>query len=373
MENIIVENGRVKSIVERLEKHPDVSKVLMLCLSGSHAYGTATENSDTDIRGVFVAEPDVIRAPFKTLREMGIEGEEDGKVYELNNFMSLFCDMNPNIIELGFTDQDAILYQHEAWVFLQPYLSALLNKNVAYRFSGYAMAQLKRIKGHNKHINNPQPESKPSQRDFFRLVHNYMEVEIPNHEDFMRKFKNMEGLCTMVPLGGDIFAVVPDTREKVDSMFMEDGSIRKLQYEEIPEYIKRRHPYFLVKYLRKEHIEAKDKHHNYWQWVKNRNETRHELEEKYGYDTKHAMHLVRLLRMGEEILSTGKVLVRRPDAQELLGIRNGDKTYEEIVEWAEQQEKKVSKDLYQESSLPKQSDKRFAAELIMEVQDIAWE
>ncbi len=373
MENIIVDNGRVKSIVERLEKHPDVSKVLMLCLAGSHAYGTATKNSDTDIRGVFVAEPDVIRAPFKTLREMGIEGEEDGKVYELNNFMSLFCDMNPNIIELGFTDQDAILYQHEAWVFLQPYLSALLNKNVAYRFSGYAMAQLKRIKGHNKHINNPQPEKKPSQQDFFRLVQSYIGTPILKHEDFMRKFKNMEGLCTMVPLGGDIFAVVSDTRKNTQSMFMEDGSIRKLEYEEIPEEVKRQQPLLLVKYLRKEHIEAKDKHHNYWQWVNNRNEARHELEEKYGYDTKHAMHLVRLLRMGEEILSTGQVLVRRPDAQELLGIRNGDKTYEEIVEWAEQQEKKVSKDLYQKSSLPKQSNKRLAAELIMEVQDIAWE
>ncbi|AEZ66297.1 hypothetical protein phiTE_131 [Pectobacterium phage phiTE] len=39
--------------------------------------------------------------------------------------------------------------------------------------------------------------------------------------------------------------------------------------------------------------------------MKNRNAARHELEEKFGYDTKHAMHLVRLLRMSQEILETG--------------------------------------------------------------------
>lgn len=99
MENTIVTNGRVKNIVEELESHKDVSKVLMLCLAGSHAYGTATPTSDTDIRGIIVARPGVIRAPFRTLREMGIEGEEDGKVYELNNFMELFCSIDYHIIE----------------------------------------------------------------------------------------------------------------------------------------------------------------------------------------------------------------------------------------------------------------------------------
>ncbi|ATS93585.1 putative nucleotidyltransferase [Pectobacterium phage DU_PP_I] len=284
MENTIVTNGRVKSIVEKLESHKDVSKVLMLCLAGSHAYGTATPTSDTDIRGIIVARPGVIRAPFRTLREMGIEDEEDGKVYELNNFMELFCDMNPNIIELGFTDDQATLYKHPAWDYLKSFLPQLLNKNVAYRFGGYAMAQLKRIKGHNKHINNPMPEEKPTQLEFFRLVQSYLDVKVLKHEDFMRKLNNMQGVCTLVPFGADIYGVVPDHREDVGPMFNPDGSIRKLQYDEIPESVKKQPPLFIVKYLRQDHTVAKDKHHNYWQWVKNRNAARHELEEKFGYD-----------------------------------------------------------------------------------------
>lgn len=372
MENTIVSSGRVKSIVEKLESHKDVSKVLMLCLAGSHAYGTATPTSDTDIRGIIVARPGVIRAPFRTLREMGIEDEEDGKVYELNNFMELFCDMNPNIIELGFTDDQATLYKNPVWDDLKSFLPKLLNKNVAYRFGGYAMAQLKRIKGHNKHINNPLPEAKPTQLEFFRLVQSYLDVKVLKHEDFMRKLNNMEGVCTLVPFGGDIYGVVPDHRDDVQPMFNPDGSIRKLQYEEIPDSVKKQSPLFIVKYLRQDHMVAKDKHHNYWQWVKNRNAARHELEEKFGYDTKHAMHLVRLLRMGQEIMETGKVIVRRPDAEELLGIRNGTHAYEDIVEWATEMDKLIRDVLYHESKLPKHSNKQLAEDLILSVQDSVW-
>lgn len=62
---------------------------------------------------------------------------------------------------------------------------------------------------------------------------------------------------------------------------------------------------------------------------------RAELEAQHGYDTKHAMHLVRLLRMGEEILSTGRVNVRREDADELMAIRKGALSYDQLLEQSE--------------------------------------
>jgi len=42
--------------------------------------------------------------------------------------------------------------------------------------------------------------------------------------------------------------------------------------------------------------------------------------------------LVRLLRMCHEILTMGKVIVRRPDAEELLAIRDGVYTYDQLME-----------------------------------------
>lgn len=52
------------------------------------------------------------------------------------------------------------------------------------------------------------------------------------------------------------------------------------------------------------------------------------LVEKYGYDTKNAAHLIRLLRMGIEFLRTGEMNVHRDtvyvrDAQEIVAIKHG--------------------------------------------------
>ena len=51
----------------------------------------------------------------------------------------------------------------------------------------------------------------------------------------------------------------------------------------------------------------------------------------YGYDTKHAAHLLRLYRMGIEILSEQVVLVRRPDATWLREVLQGRYSYDELM------------------------------------------
>lgn len=62
---------------------------------------------------------------------------------------------------------------------------------------------------------------------------------------------------------------------------------------------------------------------------------RKELVEKYGYDTKNAAHLIRLLRMGIEFLSSGQLNVFREDAQQLIAIKKGEYSLEKIKEMAE--------------------------------------
>ena len=53
-----------------------------------------------------------------------------------------------------------------------------------------------------------------------------------------------------------------------------------------------------------------------------------------GHPANWALHLVRLLRMGIEILTTGDLQVWRHDADELLAIRNGAWTYEQLIAWS---------------------------------------
>jgi len=63
-------------------------------------------------------------------------------------------------------------------------------------------------------------------------------------------------------------------------------------------------------------------------------EKRKQLIEQHGVDTKAAAHLIRLLRMGTEFLSTGELNVWREDSPELLAIKNGQWSIERVEEEA---------------------------------------
>lgn len=335
-------------------------------LWGSIAYGTNIATSDIDIRGIFCAEEKAIRTPFHTVREVDLEDQEDGKLYELTNFMKLYVDMNPNILELLWVDEKSILTTSEEYKHLRSYREQLLSTKAAFTFTGYAIQQLKRVRGHNKWLNNPQPEKAPVRMDYFRLIHNYGEEKLLPKEFNIQNFQDNH---ILIPYGSDIYAVC---EKKGSKLFNKDGSLRKVSYDDLSLVEKKEKPLFIAKLCEAEYKQAKETHTNYWRWKRERNEKRHELEENFGYDTKHAMHIVRLMRMGEEILRDGVVNVYRPDAKELLDIRDGKWTYEELLEWAEGMDDLVRNKLYKTSHLPKKVDLNIASKVLMEVQDMCW-
>jgi predicted nucleotidyltransferase len=99
------------------------------------------------------------------------------------------------------------------------------------------------------------------------------------------------------------------------------------------------------------------------------------LVDKFGYDTKNAAHLVRLLRMGIEFLTEGELYVKRKDSAELLEIKRG--------EWSLEKVKKVADDLfklaheaYVRSPLPNKPEEetihKLLIDLIAEYHGISW-
>jgi predicted nucleotidyltransferase len=107
---------------------------------------------------------------------------------------------------------------------------------------------------------------------------------------------------------------------------------------------------------------------HYQRWKRERNPSRAELEERFGYDTKHAMHLCRLLKMGLEILDGQGVLVRRPDAEWLRQVRQGLFNYEGLLEWAREHEQRLQS-ARALSALPEEPDRLAAEKLLMEIQE----
>lgn len=63
---------------------------------------------------------------------------------------------------------------------------------------------------------------------------------------------------------------------------------------------------------------------------------RKELVDKYGFDVKNASHLLRLLRMGAELLRDGELIVERPDVEQLIAIKKGDVSFPDVQTLADE-------------------------------------
>lgn len=329
--------------------------------AGSHAYGTALPTSDVDFRGIFAADPVNIRTPFFPVYEVDDPAEEDTKFYELSKFMKLYTEGNPNIVETLWVDASDIVSSTPTYDLLRLYRQLLLSAKLAFTTTGYATAQLKRIKGHNKWITNPQPIEPPKPFEFLSVLlwSNKELRERPIVSEYLNDHR-------LIPYGNDIYGVFP---EKGRMLWDEKGNLNDI-FEGRREDIDL--PLFMVKWSKEEYRQKKEKHEQYWTWKNNRNKTRAELEEDFGFDTKHAMHLVRLMRMGVEALRDGVIIVKRPDAEELLAIRNGSWSYEQLIEYAEHMDHEIRDVWYHKTILPKSPDIELAAKVLMEAQDMVW-
>lgn len=90
---------------------------------------------------------------------------------------------------------------------------------------------------------------------------------------------------------------------------------------------------------------------------------RPELEVKFGYDTKAAMHLMRLMFEAMEYLDTGSITYPRPEKDLLLSIRQGAWTRDKLIAEYFRLEQEV-KESMQKSSLPEQVDRERVSYLV---------
>jgi predicted nucleotidyltransferase len=95
-------------------------------------------------------------------------------------------------------------------------------------------------------------------------------------------------------------------------------------------------------------------------------EKRKKLVEKFGYDTKNAAHLVRLLRMAIEFLKDGELYVLRQDSQQLLEIKRGEWTLDQVKAEADRLFK-LADQAYLDSKLPKEPQKEAVNMLCQEM------
>ena len=99
---------------------------------------------------------------------------------------------------------------------------------------------------------------------------------------------------------------------------------------------------------------------------------RAELEKQHGYDTKYAMHVIRLYGEAKELMETGRITLPRPNREELVEIRKGKYRLSEIGEIGAQLEAEALA-AGERSPLPGKVDRKAISELITKEQLRFWD
>jgi predicted nucleotidyltransferase len=331
-------------------------RTIFLTRHGSHAYGTNVEGSDEDFKGLAIAPREYYLGNLHKFEQAENKGGLDVVIYDIKKFVQLATECNPNVIEVLNTKQEdwsipsgaEYEWAEEAFMELFRNRDLFLSKLAKFRFSGYAFSQLKRIKTHRRWLLDP-PKRQPVRVDYDLPESNTLDKQ--QLDVINSKIEKLED-----KLGGEGFT--KDRVEQVDPELV----AKALQQCKLDANLME-----IIVNERRYHAAMKN-WHQYLTWKEERNPKRSALEASFGYDTKHAMHLVRLMRMAREILDTGQVIVRRPDAEELVGIRNGAWSYEALMDWALKEEEALNVS-YASSLLPHSPDRVKIDRILVDIID----
>lgn len=343
-----------------MKELPKTFKVISQFTTGSQLYGTNTPLSDTDVRGVFIPTKEYYYGFLDHIRSVKLEDEEDTEFFEIRNFLDLALDNNPNVLEFLFVPQNKLVITSEEWNKILEYRKYFISKKVKHTFLGYAISQVKRVKLHRRWLLNP-PKKKPERKDFGlpenrslltqdqigafnRIVSLYLE-QIGHEHELRQQLMQMEESHKYAHMVGQL--VDTDYNAIRDIVPVSENFLEALEKE-------------------KRYARALQEWKQYQNWKENRNQERSELERKYGYDTKHLQHCLRLLSEGEEILLTGNITFPRPDKEYLLDVKNGKYKYDELISKLEHIEE-YFQNLYNKSTLPKEPNRRKINELCINI------
>jgi predicted nucleotidyltransferase len=326
----------VNSIDELLTAH--ATAILFECIAGSRAYGTTTDASDEDIRGLFAlpaaAYLNLVRPPDQVSDARG-----NVVYYSLRRVIELLAQANPNILELLYMPEDCVRKITPEMQLLLESRHLFISKQCADTHAGYAMSQIKKARGQNKWINNPKSETPPCKEDFCYVI---------PRENVIADSSPPSRPIPLRSIGWDLDNYHAAKLEHARDMYRlynygkdAKGVFRGdvIACESIPVGDERTRFAGLLLYNEQAWKQAVVDHQNYWNWRRERNEARWQQQERgeLDFDAKNMMHTVRLLLSGRSLMESGRPIVRFEGEQLelLMAIRAGHRTFDEIMTIAE--------------------------------------
>jgi predicted nucleotidyltransferase len=370
--------------------------ILFECIIGSQAYGTQTPTSDVDKKFVYILPQDYILGTGY-VEQLNVNKDYTG--WELKRFLELMGSSNPTVLELLNTPEDCIITKHPLFQYVLDHKADFITKGCRNSFAGYAVQQIQKARGLNKKQNWEKDKmTRKDVLDFVYVVNG--EKSIP-WKKWNETEKYDEKFCgvTNVPNARDLYAVYFDTdanncfnekipehmREAAKEWIKDEGhsmgfgykglvktgegvnlaESNQLRLSSIP---KGQTPICNIIYNKDSYSTHCKDYKEYEEWLANRNEQRYVDTQAHGQkiDGKNMMHCMRLIRMSKEIGRGEGIIVRRPDAQELLAIRRGEVDLDSLIDTAELEIKEMDK-IFEDSNLPKSIDPELVNDLLIKI------
>jgi len=378
------------------EKSPG-SKPLYLVVRGSHAYGTNIETSDTDYAGVFIqSEEDILGNKYV---EQINDDKNDIIIYEIRRFLELLGSNNPTVLELLNTPEDCVIYKDPIFDLVLNNRENFISKVCAKSLGGYAKQQISKAKGQNKKQNWEKDKvTRKEVLDFVYVIegekstpwkvwneeNKYEEkfigvVNVPNARDIYAVYFDKDAFCMFSE------SISESTRKTLIEVRKESGhsmgfgykglvktgegvnstESNQLRLSSIP---KGEEPICVVTYNKDGYTRHCNDYKSYQTWLEQRNEARWVDVQSHGQkiDGKNMMHCMRLIQMSREIGEGKGIIVRRPNAKELISIRKGEVDLQTLIDKVEKEIVEIDK-LFEESNLPDIVDNKLIHNLIVKI------
>lgn len=116
--------------------------IIYRCVIGSRAYGLDTEDSDTDLRGIYLAPAELQWSLFGAPEQFE-DNASQSCYWELQKFLAMALRANPNILECLYSP--LVEKSTDLGTELLALRESFLSQMIFQTFNGYAMSQFKKI------------------------------------------------------------------------------------------------------------------------------------------------------------------------------------------------------------------------------------
>lgn len=347
----------------------DEQQIIFKTLSGSKLYGTDSEASDTDIKGVFLPtlkELVLCKASrYYTSTTGPVEGrntseDTDESYYSLHYFLELAAKGDTNAIDMlfAYTNKDAVLKVSLIWNELIENIDKILTKNVK-AYLGYCKSQCMKysIKGDKlknystferfceEYLNQKDEHGAPE------TLFNCLNIEFSN-DDFPNIMSRI-----WIPPPGERFKVWfdKDTEYNFGGHCYMETALNKETYITISD----------VKFQLNDSIKAA--YHKVQKVISSYGKRAEAAANDNGIDWKAISHCVRVLLQVEELLTEGKITfpLTKADFIKAIKYNTSDMTYDEIMTWIEDHIMHIDEVLLPKSTLREKADYKWIETFIL--------